>query len=156
MLLASNHALLELIRTLPASRVRWCCQLVGFREIRRSWCRLAGLLALFICHPWRPPVSLELLISSCPFSLFERRFYIYFFLSRSAMTVCRLRHVVFSSDRYNAYICFPFILSLSAFLMKKQKLNLTKLIGLVGHHQFYINWSSAPYPSYIQTFKRIR
>ena len=29
-------------------------------------------------------------------------------------------------------------------------------IGSVGHHQCYINWSSAPYPSYIQTFKRIR
>ena len=28
--------------------------------------------------------------------------------------------------------------------------------GSVGHHQCYINWSSAPYPSYIQTFKRIR
>ena len=30
------------------------------------------------------------------------------------------------------------------------------VIGSVGHHQFYINWSSAPYSSYIQTFKRIR
>ena len=29
-------------------------------------------------------------------------------------------------------------------------------IGSVGPHQCYINWSSAPYPSYIQTFKRIR
>ena len=33
--------------------------------------------------------------------------------------------------------------------------NKTKLIGS-GHHQCYINWSSAPHPSYIQTFMRIR
>ena len=32
---------------------------------------------------------------------------------------------------------------------------LQNLIGSVGHHQYYINWSSAPYPSYIQTFKII-
>ena len=31
-----------------------------------------------------------------------------------------------------------------------------KCIESVGHHQCYINWSSAPYPSNIQTFKRIR
>ena len=34
--------------------------------------------------------------------------------------------------------------------------NYKNLIGSVGHQQCYINWSSAPYPSYIQTFKRIR
>ena len=27
--------------------------------------------------------------------------------------------------------------------------------GSVGHHQCYINWSSAQHPSYIQTFMRI-
>ena len=32
----------------------------------------------------------------------------------------------------------------------------TNVSGSVGHHQCYINWFSAPYPSYIQTFKIIR
>ena len=47
---------------------------------------------------------------------------------------------------------FPFIFALSAFLLK---INFF-LIGSVGNYQSYINWFSAPYPSYIQTFKRIR
>ena len=36
------------------------------------------------------------------------------------------------------------------------KFNLENLIGSVGHHQCYINCYSAPHPSYIQTFMRIR
>ena len=44
-------------------------------------------------------------------------------------------------------------LTMSAYphiLKKKKKKKKKKLIGSVVHHQCYINWSSAPHPSYIQ------
>ena len=41
-------------------------------------------------------------------------------------------------------------------LAMKMVLRVLQLIGSVGHHQCYINWSSAPYPSNIQAFKIIR
>ena len=62
-------------------------------------------------------------------------------------------------DRMSAY---PHIF-VSNNLKKKFHENITflrkkciekKLFGSVGHHQCYINWSSAPHPSYIQTFMR--
>ena len=34
-----------------------------------------------------------------------------------------------------------------------KKCNFKNVIGSVGHHLYYINWSSAPYPFYIQTFQ---
>ena len=40
---------------------------------------------------------------------------------------------------------YPHILKRKKIQKKKKK----KLIGSEGHHQCYINWSSAPHPSYI-------
>ena len=70
---------------------------------------------------------------------------------------CSIDCIRGSVGQQNKY--FPFIFSLSVSFEEEQfskKCNLKNLIGSVGHHQCYINWSSAPYPSYIQTFKRIR
>ena len=58
----------------------------------------------------------------------------------SNLNVHQLAHMLSPTTYY-----FPFILSLSAFLMKTKSKKLI-LIGSVGHHQCYINWYSGPIP----------
>ena len=68
-----------------------------------------------------------------------------------------------SIDCISGSVGHPFIYFLVYFLTVSvsfeekisKKCNYKNLIGSVGHHQCYTNWSFAPYPSYIQIFKRI-
>ena len=53
------------------------------------------------------------------------------------MFACLHKWVSGSPTKY-----IPFIFSLSAFLLKKNVIK-KNVIGSVGHHQFYIHWSSA-------------